>query len=277
MSNLDKAIRTLRENPRHADLVRDSYLGRDVYASAERFYHSAEFSEVRRLLGNKIPGSRVLDLGAGVGIASCAFIRSGAHSVCAIEPDLSDEVGCGALKRLTADNPAIRIISALGEYIPLADESMDIVYARQVLHHTHDLPRVVNECARVLQKGSLFLACREHVADNDRQLQTFLNNHPIHQLVGGENAYRLDEYLDAISVSGLQLEAVFGPWDSILNAFPAVRNNRELDLFARTLLRQKLGFLGLLMGFMPGVQTLVWRRIKRSVPGRMYSFLATKP
>jgi len=119
-------------------------------------------------------------------------------------------------------------------------------------------------------------ASREHVADNDRQLQAFLNNHPIHQLVGGENAYRLDEYLYAISASGLQLEEVFGPWDSILNAFPAARNNRELDLFARTL-RRKLGFLGLLMGFVPGVQTLVWRRIKRPVPGRMYSFLATKP
>jgi ubiquinone/menaquinone biosynthesis C-methylase UbiE len=277
VSKLDEAIRTLRQDPRYADIVRDSYLERNVHVSAERFFHSAEFSEVRRLLDNKVPGSRILDLGAGTGIASYAFIQSGAHSVYAIEPDLSDEVGCGALKRLTTDKSSIRIICALGEHIPLADESVDIVYARQVLHHTRDLPRVLNECARVLRKGGVFLTCREHVADNERQLQMFLRNHPIHQLVGGENAYRLDEYLYAISASGLQLEKVFGPWDSVLNAFPAVRNNGELALFARTLLRRKLGFAGSLISFVPGVQTLVWQYIKRPVPGRMYSFLASKP
>lgn len=276
MSNLDEAIRTFRKDPRYADLVRDSYLDWDVHASSERFFHSGEFSEVRRLLGQRIPGSRVLDLGAGVGIAAYAFVRSGSCSAYAVEPDPSVEVGCGALKRLTADNPSISIIRAMGEHIPLADESIDIVYARQVLHHTRDLPRVLNECARVLRKSGVFLACREHVVDNDRQLQTFLANHPIHQLVGGENAYYLDEYLSAISASGLQLKEVFGPWDSILNAFPAVRSNRELETFAHTLLRQKLGVLGSILSLLPGVQALVWRHLKRPVPGRMYSFLATK-
>lgn len=277
MSSLDKAVRALREDPRYADLVRDSYLGRDVHASAVRFFHSGEFSEVRRLLGHRIHGSRILDLGAGVGIASFAFVQSGAHSVYAIEPDPSDEVGYSALQRLAVDNPSIRIISAWGEYIPLRDESMDIVYARQVLHHTYNLPRVLSECARVLRKGGVFLACREHVVDNAHQLRIFLKNHLIHQLAGSENAYRLDEYLSAISASGLQLERVFGPWDSILNAFPAVRSGSELDLFARTLLRRKLGWAGLIISFVPGVQALVWRHLKRPVPGRMYSFLATKP
>ncbi len=276
MSELDEAVRRFREDPRYADLVRDSYLGRDVHASAERFYHSAEFTEVRSLLGDKIYGGRVLDLGAGVGIASYAFIQSGAYRVYAIEPDLSDEVGCGALRRLARDGLTIKIIRALGEHIPLKSESLDIVYARQVLHHTHDLPRVLSECARVLRRGGVFLACREHVVDNERQLQTFLHRHLIHQLVGGENAYRLDEYLDAIGQAGLHLEELFGPWDSILNAFPAVRNSDELGTFARTLLRRKLGLLGLLMSFLPGVQALVWRYLKRPVPGRMYSFLAMK-
>jgi SAM-dependent methyltransferase len=153
---------------------------------------------------------------------------------------------------------------------------MDIVYVRQVLHHTHDLLLVLSECARVLRKGGVFLACREHVVDNAGQLRVFLNRHPIHQLAGGENAYRLDEYLKAITASGLQLEQVFGPWDSILNAFPAVRDNGELVLFAHTLLRRKLGLVGWLMGFVPGVQALVWQYLKRPVPGRMYSFLARK-
>ncbi len=188
MSKLDEAIRTLRQDARYADIVRDSYLEPDVHASAERFFHSAEFFEVRRLLGVQMQESRILDLGAGVGIASYAFVKSGAHRVYAIEPDMSDEVGCGALKRLAADIPSIRIIRGLGEHIPLASGSMDIVYVRQVLHHTHDLLLVLSECARVLRKGGVFLACREHVVDNAGQLRVFLNRHPIHQLAGGENA-----------------------------------------------------------------------------------------
>ncbi len=78
MSKLDEAIRTLRQDPHYTDIVRDSYLERDVHASGERFFHSAEFSEVRGLLGDRIQGGRILDLGAGVGIASYAFIKAGA-------------------------------------------------------------------------------------------------------------------------------------------------------------------------------------------------------
>jgi SAM-dependent methyltransferase len=276
MLKMDEAIKVLRHDPRYAEIVRDTYLGSDVQSSAERFYRSGEFSEVRKLLGEIVHGSRVLDLGAGVGIASYAFIQAGSHCVYAVEPDLSSEVGCGALNRLRGDLP-IRTISAIGEAVPLPSESVDIVYTRQVLHHTRDLPRVLRECARSLRSGGVFLACREHVVDDERQLQIFLDNHPIHQLAGSENAYRLDEYLSAITDAGLQLKRVIGPWDSVINAFPGVRTPEELERFPRTLLRQKLGIPGLAMSFVPGVCSLVWKRLKRPVPGRMYSFLAVKP
>jgi SAM-dependent methyltransferase len=275
MLTLDEAIRVLRDDPRHAEVVRDAYLESDAQASAERFYRSAEFSEALKLLGDAAHGSRVLDLGAGVGIASYAFIQAGSQRVYAIEPNLSREVGCGALKRLRGDLP-IEIISAVGEDIPLPRESVDIIYTRQVLHHTRNLPRVLSECARSLRSSGVFLACREHVVDNERQLQTFLNNHPIHQLAGGEHAYRLEEYLSAITASGLQLKRVIGPWDSVINAYPGVRTQEQLERFPRALLRQKLGIVGLLLSYAPGAQALVWRRVKRPMPGRMYSFLAVK-
>ncbi len=50
---IDEAIRSLRHDPRYADLVRDAYLGRDVADSVRRFETSAEFQAVRAILGEQ--------------------------------------------------------------------------------------------------------------------------------------------------------------------------------------------------------------------------------
>ena len=270
---IDEAIRSLRQDPGCADLVRDAYLGRDVADSSRRFEASAEFEAVLAILGERLNGATVLDLGAGTGIASAAFVRAGAGRVIAAEPDESDEVGRGAMARADAD---FEVIDAVGEQLPLPDASVDIVYARQVLHHAQDLERLLAEVARVLGPGGLLLACREHVADDDGQLQIFLANHPVHQLAGGENAFPLPRYVAAMRAAGLVNIRVLDPWESVINAFPAVRSAEELRLMPVERLRSRLGGLGRLAAAIPGVQQLFWRRIRRPDPGRMYSFIAHK-
>lgn len=71
-------------------------------------------------------------------------------------------------------------------WVPLVDSSIDIVYARQVLHHAAELERLMSEVARVLRPGGVLMACREHVVDSESQKQAFLNSHPVHRLAGGE-------------------------------------------------------------------------------------------
>ncbi|MFN2405221.1 MAG: class I SAM-dependent methyltransferase [Pyrinomonadaceae bacterium] len=270
------AVALLRNDARYRDLIRDSYLDQDVHAAARRFLDSAEFQEVCQLLEQRITGLEILDLGAGTGIASYAFARSGAQSVYSLEPDDS-EIGRGAINQLL-DGMPIKPLAAFGEAIPLRDQSIDIVYGRQVLHHTKDLHRVFQECARVLRPGGLALICREHVVDDEQQLNQFLNEHPIHQLAGGEHAYSLETYTQAITAAGLQLIKVLGPWDSIINAFPAARNNEELSRVADQLLAKRFGNLARLIRLIPGVHALAWRRIRAyRAPGRLCSFVARKP
>jgi SAM-dependent methyltransferase len=272
---VEDAIRMLRSDPEASAIIRDSYLGPDARSEAERFACSAEFAAVLDLLGRqRLSSLKVLDLGAGVGIAAWAFARHGVRSVFALEPDPSDEVGFGAIQGLCAGLP-VQVIAGVGEAIPLSDRSVDVVYARQVLHHTRDLQKVLRECARVLRLGGLFLACREHVVDDEEQLRRFLSHHPVHRLTGGENAYRQDEYEAAIS-QVLHLVRSIGPWDSVINAFPAVRSREELQEFPRILLKQKLGSIGIFVGRLPGVENIIWKRLRRPVPGRAYSFLAKK-
>jgi SAM-dependent methyltransferase len=274
--NIDEAIRHLRADPRHVDLVRDAYLGEDLGEAAERFLRSAEFEEVRGIAGPGLAGGHVLDLGAGNGIASYAFALSGAGVVLALDPDPSNEVGIGALRALTAGLPVVPV-AGIGEGLPFRDDSMDLVYARQVLHHASDLRRLLSECARVLKPGGTLLACREHVVDDARQLEEFLRNHPVHQLAGGENAYSLPEYLQAITEGGLHIQRTLRPWDSVINAFPAVRSTEELRQTPARLLKDRFGGLGVMISRVPGATSIVFSWLNRSQPGRLYSFVATKP
>lgn len=268
------AVSCLRSDARYADLIRDSYLDQDVLSAAQRFYESAEFREVCQLLGTNIRNTRILDLGAGTGIASYAFARAGAR-VYSLEPDES-EIGRGAIHQIVNGMP-VELLAAFGEAIPLPDQSLDVVYGRQVLHHTKDLPQVMLECSRVLKPGGMILICREHVVDDEQQLKQFLNEHPVHQLAGGEHAYSLQTYQQAIRAAGFQLTKVLGPWDSVINAFPRARSNEELSRLPEIVLAERFSHLATLMRFIPGIYSLTWRRIRaHREPGRLYSFLAIK-
>jgi SAM-dependent methyltransferase len=276
--SIDEAVRFLRSSSAHADLVRDAYLGSDVLESAKRYQQSAEFAEVLSMVGEFVRGGTVVDLGSGTGIAAYAFVASGAQKVCAVEPDASAEVGRGAIARLP-HNGRIETVCAFADSIPVADGSVDLVFARQVLHHIPDLGRALKECARLLRPGGAFLACREHVVDDPEGLRSFLEHHPVHQLAGGENAYRLEEYVGAIREAGLVMDTVLAPWESVINAFPNVRSSTELLDLPRQRLAGRLGPLGTLapaLLHVPGVRQFIVSRITRPVPGRMYSFLAHK-
>ena len=278
MTTVEEAVRRLRADPRYAARIRDSYLDKDVRQAAEQYRASAEFSEIRSLLEPGLQGAVILDVGAGNGIASWALATSGAALVYAVEPDPSDEIGLGAIAALAGEVARIVPVPAAAESLPLPDAAVDIVFARQVLHHTADLSAAVRECARVLKPGGRFLTCREHVVDDEQQLAEFLSHHPVHRLAGGEGARPLDEYLAALHGAGLVLVRVWGPWDTIINAFPSVRSTEELERLPRSMLARRLGRFAALASLVPGVEALVWWRIKRPhVPGRLFSFFALKP
>lgn len=272
----EEAVLALRGDPRYAEVVRDAYLGPDALGNAERFLASAEFAAVLALADGRVRGGAVLDVGAGTGIASYAFARSGAREVVALEPDPSEVVGQGVIRRIQGGLP-ITIEGGWGEALPFADGRFDVVYLRQVLHHARDLDALVRECARVAAPGGLVVATREHVADDARQLALFLASHPIHRLAGGEHAYPLPAYVGAFRRAGLEGPQVLGPYDSVVNSSPAIADEETLRRHPAALLERHLGAAGRLAARVPGVTALVRRFIDRPLPGRLYSFVGRKP
>jgi SAM-dependent methyltransferase len=270
-----EAIEHMRRQPEYADLIRDSYLDADVDAAVARFLGSVELRETVKLLP-PIENLTILDLGAGTGLAARAFRELGAPRVIALEPECDAVIGLGALAAAPPGQQVLRV-AAFGDAMPLATGSVDLVYVRQVLHHIPDLPSTLRECARVLRPGGQFIAVREHVVDDEAQLAEFLAVHQVHQLAGGEGAHSLPAYRDAITGAGLELTHELATWDSVVNAYPAVTNDDELARAPEVLLAQRGGPALGAVGRLPGVRDLVWRRLKRPKPGRLYSFVARKP
>ena len=155
--------------------------------AAKRFWASEEWQSLRLFF--PIKHGKALDVGSGMGIAAYALARDGWQTT-ALEPDSSGLVGAEAIRSLARDAQLeIEVVEEWGEGLPFEDATFDLIHARQVLHHAHDLERFCSELARVLKPGGVLVATREHVISSPTQLPAFLDSHPLHNLYGGENAY----------------------------------------------------------------------------------------
>ncbi len=276
MLTWEEAVKWLKEQPEKSELVKSCYYDDPIEVAAERFFQSEEWTELLSLLKSKKSG-KVLDIGAGRGISSYAFAKSG-YEVTALEPNPSALVGSESIRQLSRRTSVnIEVVQDWGETLPFPDSSFDIVYGRAVLHHAHDLNQLCKEAARVLKPNGYFIATREHVISKQEDLQKFLDSHLLHHLYGGENAYLLAEYLTAIKLSGLKIIDIFTPYQSVINYFPMTTLQRQN--LVKPILTKRLGnLIGIRLAKLKFLQDIYAWTLDRKLDhaGRHYSFLAVK-
>ncbi len=260
----EEAVQWLREQDSQKELVKAAFYDDPLLEAAQRFEQSSEWAAVREFFIEK-KGS-TLDIGAGRGISSFALAGDG-WQVTALEPDPSELVGAGAIRSLAKESGrSIEVVETWGETLPFPDATFDLVYCRAVLHHANDLKDLCKEAYRILKPGGKFIATREHVISKHEDLDEFLRSHPLHDLYGGEHAYLLREYLDAIKAAGFKIEKVMNPAESDINLYPqtiqGMKKNASLKLKIPRL-------------FIP-IALLKFRASLSNVPGRLYSFVAVK-
>lgn len=261
----EQAVQSLRQHPESQQLVQACFYDDPLIEAARRYAASTEWSAVRQLISGPI--GRALDLGAGRGISSFALASEG-WTVTALEPDGSDIVGAGAVRQLAREALLnIEVVEQWGEKLPFDNASFDLVHCRQVLHHARDLKKLCSEIGRVLKPGGRFIATREHVVSNHADIPVFQAAHPLHRLYGGENAYLVSEYLDAIRGGGIEVHQVLNPKQSNINLYPetqaAVKRRWARRLF--------LPFPRLIPDFF-----LTYVGSRSAVPGRLYTFAGKK-
>jgi 2-polyprenyl-3-methyl-5-hydroxy-6-metoxy-1,4-benzoquinol methylase len=292
MKTWEQAVIYLREQERYADLVRSSYLDDPLLDAARRFHESEEWVAIRKIIASNMgskgsycrrdSGLKVLDIGAGRGIASYAFARDG-WDVTALEPDPSEVVGAGAIRALARDSGlSIKVVDSVAETMPFESKTFDVVYGRQVFHHITGVTHACAELFRVLKPAGVLVVSREHVVSSLADLKVFLDSHVTHQLSGGENARLESDYVQAIREAGFIKVMSMGSHDSVINYYPTSHEDwraecarpitRILGWRLSMVLLDDRAYLGRKLLAMMAKRAS--RRDHR--PGRLFTFVARK-
>lgn len=105
----------------------------------------------RWLLEEARPGERVLDLGCGAG----RFLRALAAAGCT---PIGVEIAEAALARARVNAPGAELhLTAVDGDLPLADDSIELVWCSEVIEHVADTTNLLAEVHRVLAPGGRVL------------------------------------------------------------------------------------------------------------------------
>ena len=269
----EETVIHFRSQLKNKQISKDAYLEEDLVQNIERFKNSEEWTETLKEIVSLIPNKnniKVLDIGAGNGISSLAFTLSG-YEVTSLEPNTSNTVGSGAIKFLANHYQLnnINVVEAFGENLPFEDESFDVVYGRQVMHHAHHLNNFVKEAARVLKKGGILMTVRDHVIKDEKDKERFLERHPLHKYYGGENAFLFREYKEAMLQANLVIKKILSPSQSSINYSPWSKK-RVIEFISNKFGKAFCNSLTV---------NLLWKVNKyrlETLPGKLYSFIALK-
>lgn len=180
-------------------------------------YYQAAAWYMRIVLAHGAPwsGKKVLELGAAECWGCRVFAEQGADAA-ALDYDptrmkkgqiLLDRLPIG-FSRLTGD----------AENLPIADDSLDVVYCCSVLHHFFDLPRAIAEIARVLKPGGIFYGIHEayhppyYKSDKIRAMSE--DTIPNIELGINESSYPLSQYRRWFRKTGMRFDALHPRWDT---------------------------------------------------------------
>ena len=266
--------------------MEQAYFEEDLVLNVERFIASEEYKESLDLIKKYAPAaSSMLDIGSGNGISSIAFALDG-YRVSVTEPDPSNTIGAGAVRKLKAHSglEEMDVFEDFAENIKFPDNNFDIVYIRQAMHHANNLQKFLDECSRVLKPRGLLITIRDHVIYNEEDKQLFLLSHPLQKFYGGENAYTSSEYRSAMENAELRIVKELRYYDSVINYYPVTKNNLKenydkLHSDLKKTLEKKIGRLAdfsLLFHLYKWKNRSAFLPDEKKVPGRMYSYIAQK-
>lgn len=219
-------------------------LTQELFGAAAQGYVTspthAKGADLQRLIELAQPrgDERVLDVATGGGHTALAFAP---HVREVIASDLTPrmlEAAAAFIRDQGAANVSFEQADA--EALPFAEASFDIVVSRIAPHHFPQPQRFVQEAARVLRPGGLFLL-DDNMAPEDPELDAFMNRFEQWRDPSHVRAYTISEWSGWITAAGLRIEHVdplvskrfdFATWTARMHMPDAERDALEAWLLA---------------------------------------------
>jgi ubiquinone/menaquinone biosynthesis C-methylase UbiE len=121
------------------------------YATEWHIPSAADFARAR--------GSKVLEIGCGLGTDGAQFAKAGADYT---GVDLTEAAVELTRRRFELFDLPGKFQTADAENLDFPDESFDLVYSHGVLHHTPDIAKAIREVHRVLRPGGRAIVMLYH-------------------------------------------------------------------------------------------------------------------
>jgi SAM-dependent methyltransferase len=185
-------------------LNRDELTADDLASSAHIRAIAESRAQVRALFDDErlTPGSVALELGADVGWASSILLAAGCR---VIATDITDHL----FLAVDGDSPDLCRLLADMNNVPLADSTVDLVFAASCVHHSWDLELTFQEIARVLKPGGTAYLTGEPLPSWLRYVVGGQFGHKERELGINETWIRRDEWLRQCRAAGLEPRIVF--------------------------------------------------------------------
>ncbi len=217
-------------------LSRDELTSQDLEHSAHIRAIAESRAQVLELLGNEpLPsGSTVLEIGADVGWSSSILLGAGCR---VLATDITDHI----LHPPALDSLDLCRLLADMNRIPLADSTVDAVFAASCVHHSWDLGLTFREIARVLKPGGTAYLCGEPLPSFARYVVGGRFGHKERALGINETWTRRAVWLRRCREAGLEPRIVFP--DLSARQMSARLRKRGLPAFLVPMLRPALSLL----------------------------------
>lgn len=135
---------------------------------------SSEINDSVVDLADPTPGERALDIGAGMGPGAVLAASRGARVV-AVEPTPFMRRVLAGRRRISRHGGRIEVSDGSAERLPVGDDSVDVVWAVNSMHHWVDPEVATDEIVRVLKSGGRLVLVDEDFASPQ---------HPDHESFG---------------------------------------------------------------------------------------------
>ena len=123
-------------------------------------------ADFRALLGPRLPAQPVvLDAGCGIGL-SFALLAQWLQPRQIVGTDIDLPALQVAAQAQASPSFDLKLLHASAQQLPLPDNSVDVVYCHQLLHHVKAQETVLRELLRVLRPGGILLSaesCRSFI------------------------------------------------------------------------------------------------------------------